>query len=59
IKVVCWDQGARREGNFSAAPGTYRFTSLPASKDAISRVEIEGCVMYHAGIPSVSGLVAS
>jgi hypothetical protein len=58
VKVCCWDNGyPPREGEFALAPGAYRFPSLPASKDAIWRIEFEGCVVYHAQIPSVSGLV--
>jgi len=58
IKVICWGVGDRREGDFLLAPGIYRFSSLPASKDAIWRIELEGCVVYHASVPSMSGLVS-
>jgi hypothetical protein len=58
VRVFCWDGDAPpREGQFELTPGTYRFPSLPASKNAIWRIELEGCVAYHAQIPSVSGLV--
>lgn len=57
IKVTCWDAGRKQEGNYNCAPGRYRFPGLPASKDAVWQVEIEGCVVYHATIPSMSGLV--
>jgi hypothetical protein len=46
-----------RVGYFELAPGSYRFPSLPASDKAIWRIEIEDCVVYHAPIPSMSGLV--
>jgi hypothetical protein len=54
MKVICWDGGVQREGNFQIAPGYYRFTSMPASEDAIWQIELEGCVIYRAEIPSMS-----
>ena len=59
VKVVCWDNNKQREGNFLLAPGGYRFPSIPASKDAIWKIEIEDCLVYFAPIPSTSGLVTS
>jgi ssDNA thymidine ADP-ribosyltransferase, DarT len=59
VKVCCWDDGCPPQGGeFALAPGAYHFPSLPASREAIWRIELEGCVVYHAPIPSVSGLVA-
>jgi hypothetical protein len=57
MRVVCWDRGTQRDENFLVKPGYYRLESLPASKDAIWRIELEGCVVYHAPVPSMSGLV--
>jgi hypothetical protein len=59
VKVTCWDNNKMREGNFSLAPGGYRFPSIPASKDAIWKIEIEDCLVHFAPIPSTSGLVTS
>jgi hypothetical protein len=59
IEVVCWDNGVRQAKRYSAAPGKYQFPGIMASKDAVWRVEIEGCAVYHAPIPSTSGLVVS
>jgi ssDNA thymidine ADP-ribosyltransferase, DarT len=59
MKVLCWDRGTVRQEDFLVAPGRYHFPTLPASKDAIWRIELEGCVVYHAPIPSMSGLVVS
>ncbi len=58
LKVCCWDGGAPpRERAFELAPGRYRFPTLRASEKAIWRIELEGCVVHHAPIPSMSGLV--
>ncbi len=57
VKVVCWDKNSEREGSFWLAPGGYRFPGMPASKDAIWKIEIEDCLVYFAPIPSTSGLV--
>jgi hypothetical protein len=59
IKVICWDGGPPQEKNYVAAPGIYHFPGIAASKEAIWRVELEGCVVYHAQAPSTSGLVTS
>jgi hypothetical protein len=59
IKVTCWDNNQQREGHFKLAPGEYRFPSIPASRNAIWKIEIEGCLAYFASIPSTSGLVTS
>ena len=59
VKVTCWDNNTPREGNFTLAPGGYRFPSIPASKDAVWKIEIEDCLVYFAPIPSTSGLVTS
>jgi hypothetical protein len=58
VSISCFDGGkTRRDGPFHLAPARYRFPSLTAPKDAVWRIEIEGCVVYHAPIPSLSGLV--
>jgi hypothetical protein len=60
LTVNYQDGSASKEGRFTVKPGVkYRFSSLPASKDAIWRIDLEGCIVYHAKIPSASGLVAS
>jgi hypothetical protein len=59
VKVTCWDKGIQRDGNFALAPGGYRFPSIPATKDAIWKIEIEDCLAYFAPLPSTSGLVTS
>jgi hypothetical protein len=59
LAVSYFDQGATKDGRFLAEAGVkYRFPTLPASRDAVWRVELEGCIAYHAQVPSVSGLVA-
>jgi hypothetical protein len=59
IKVVCWDGATQNEKSYLAAPGIYHFPGIEASKDAIWRIEIEGCVVYHAPAPSISGLITA
>ena len=59
LKIISYDKGVSQEGRFLAEAGVvYRFRSLPASDAAVWRVELEGCVVYHAKAPSVSGLVS-
>jgi ssDNA thymidine ADP-ribosyltransferase, DarT len=59
VTIHCSDVGvAPRTGHYGLSPGSYRFPALPASEKAIWRIEIEGCVVYHAPIPSTSGLVS-
>lgn len=57
IKISCWDGVSFYEKNYVASPGKYHFPGITASKDAIWRVELEGCVIYHATAPSTTGLV--
>ena len=57
IRITCTDLSVTRERAYMAAAGKYRFPDLQASKDAVWRIELEGCVVYHAPIPSTSGLV--
>jgi len=59
IKVTCWDGAARHERRYLAAPGSYHFPGITASKEAVWRIELEGCVVHDAPIPSTSGLVIS
>ncbi len=59
VQILCRDGGQLKRGAFSLPPGNYRFPSMTASKDAIWRVELEGCLVYDAPIPSMSGLVIS
>jgi hypothetical protein len=57
LKVCCWDHDASAwEKTFAVASGRYRL-KLPVSEKAIWRIELENCVVYHAPVPSTSGLV--
>jgi hypothetical protein len=58
LKVICNDGTKVQEGRFTAKAGvTYRFPSFQVPADSIWRIELEGCIVYQAQVPSVSGLV--
>ncbi|MBI1204388.1 MAG: DUF4433 domain-containing protein [Rhodopseudomonas sp.] len=58
VTITCWDGGNPKTQSWELAPSLYNFPSLRASKDAIWKIEIEGCMVYHDRVPSLSGLVA-
>jgi hypothetical protein len=59
LTARCDDNGSAREGRFLVKPNTlYRFVSMPASRDAVWRIELEDCLVYNAPLPSASGLVS-
>jgi hypothetical protein len=57
VHVEYTDQGAKKEQTAKLAPGRYQFPGLPASADAVWRIEIEGCIVYHAKAPALAGVV--
>jgi hypothetical protein len=57
VNVTCIDQGSIKTLNFQLSAKKYYFPSMPATRDAVWRIEIEGCCVYHARVPSLSGLV--
>jgi ssDNA thymidine ADP-ribosyltransferase, DarT len=59
VAISCRDGNIERTKNYSLEPGKYRFPDLHASKNAVWRIEIEGCIAYHAAAPATSGLVTA
>ncbi|CAN5116295.1 hypothetical protein BH10PSE7_BH10PSE7_30620 [soil metagenome] len=57
VGLVCMDNSVSRRKQYDLKPGKYRFPDLSASPNALWRVNIEGCILYEAPIPSAAGLV--
>lgn len=57
VSVTCMEGNSIRHDQFDLKPGKYRFQSIPASKNAVWKIDIEGCLAYFAPVPSMSGLV--
>jgi hypothetical protein len=58
LKITCNDQGVLRERTYLTPHGKYCISDLRASKDAIWRIDLERCIVYHSTVPSVSGIIS-